>query len=346
MTSIWSESSDTPVPKAVGTWLMVCCALVAAMVVVGGLTRLTHSGLSMVEWKPFTGFLPPMDDAAWQALFDKYKQFPEFRLINKDMTLDGFKGIFWLEFLHRVLGRVIGLVFLLPLLWFLVRRQLSKPLAARLVGYFVLGGLQGVLGWVMVRSGLVDRPDVSHYRLAAHLGLALVIFALMFREALRLLDPHPVRTVPGLRRATAWLLGLIAVTVIAGAFVAGLEAGLSYNTFPLMNGQLIPDGLAVFDPWWLNPLENTVTVQFQHRMLALLTTVAAVACAWWGREFWAFRAVGLVALLQATLGVLTLLHEVPVGLASAHQAGAVVLLAAALWARHRTAPAPGRGRPS
>ncbi|CCQ74691.1 COX15/CtaA family protein [Magnetospira sp. QH-2] len=334
---------DSSSPRAVGIWLLVCCALVAIMVCVGGLTRLTHSGLSMVEWKPLTGFLPPLNQADWESLFAAYRTSPEFLEINRNMTLESFKGIFWLEFIHRVIGRLVGLAFALPFLWFLIRGQLARCLVWRLVGFFILGGLQGVMGWYMVMSGLVDRPDVSHYRLAAHLGLAFLIFALMFRQALALLDPfarHAEVTAGPLRLPTRLLLGLVSVTVIAGAFVAGLDAGLSYNTFPLMGGQLIPDNLGHLDPWYLNPLENTVMVQFDHRVLALTTTSLALWLGWQGRNEIAFPVLALVAVVQLSLGILTLLLEVPVALGSLHQMGALALFTATLWALHRIRPIP------
>ncbi|GAB6054104.1 COX15/CtaA family protein [Magnetospira thiophila] len=335
--------SDKTSLRAVGIWLLVCCALVAVMVVIGGLTRLTHSGLSMVEWKPLTGFLPPMNTDDWQRLFDAYRSSPEFREINHGMTLSGFQEIFWLEFIHRVIGRVVGLVFLLPFLWFLLRRQLPSCLIWRLAGFFLLGGMQGVMGWIMVKSGLVDQPDVSHYRLAAHLGLAFLIYGLMFRQALLLLEPesHHAEVVAGpLRRPTWILLALASITVIAGALVAGLDAGLSYNTFPLMDGQIIPDNLWHFDPWYINPLENTATVQFDHRVLALLTLALALWLGWRGRVETAFPLLALAALVQVTLGILTLLFEVPVVLGSLHQAGALLLFTAILWALHRIRPIP------
>ena len=193
--------------KPIGLWLLVCCAMVLAMIVIGGLTRLTGSGLSMVEWRPFLGLLPPFSEAEWQRVFALYQTSPEFREVNAGIDLAGFKSIFWLEYIHRLWGRLIGVVFLLPLLWFLVRRQVNRPLGLKLVGLFVLGGLQGLLGWYMVRSGLVDVPEVSQYRLVAHLGLALLIYALMLWTALRLLWPRP-QTVPDRRlhrRATARL---------------------------------------------------------------------------------------------------------------------------------------------
>nr|WP_281392956.1 COX15/CtaA family protein [Roseospira goensis] len=338
-------------------WLLACAALVALMVGLGGLTRLTESGLSIVDWRPITGILPPLGEADWQALFARYQQSPEFRLVNTDMTLDGFKGIFWLEYLHRLLGRLIGLAFLGPLVWFWVRGAIPAGYHGRLVALFGLGGLQGVLGWLMVQSGLVDRPDVSHLRLAAHLGLAVVIYGALLWVALDLWrGPPPATHPPGrapaitaTRRLARLALALTAVTVLAGALVAGLKAGLSFNTFPRMAGQWVPDGLGHLAPWWRNPIDNVITVQWQHRLLALLTLAAVLATAWAGRRVpaagadrWPLRLLTPAALLQVGLGIATLLLLVPIPLAVAHQAGALVLVTLLVWTLHVVRPAPGR----
>jgi cytochrome c oxidase assembly protein subunit 15 len=322
--------------RIVGLWLLACALLVGLMVVVGGLTRLTNSGLSMVEWKPLTGFIPPLSEADWRVLFEKYKAFPEYQRVNATMDLAGFQGIFWLEFLHRLLGRAIGLAFLLPLLVFLARRRIPLGAAPRYLALFALGGLQGLLGWYMVKSGLVGRPDVSHFRLAAHMGLAVAILGALLVHALAHLSPRApharTRRPPGLPAA----LALTGATLVLGAFVAGTDAGLMYNTFPLMGGQWIPDGIATLAPWWMNPLENIITIQFQHRWMAVLTV--AVVCAAGLRAMAATPAARLparlmvaAALAQATLGVSTLVLSVPLPLASAHQTGAVVLIALILW---------------
>ncbi|KAA5606324.1 heme A synthase [Roseospira marina] len=320
------------------------------MVVVGGLTRLTESGLSIVEWRPFTGVVPPLTEAAWQVLFDAYKQYPEFQRVNPDMTLAGFQGIFWLEFVHRLLGRLIGLAFLLPLLWFWIRGAIPRGYHARLVGLFVLGGLQGVLGWVMVQSGLVDRPDVSPIRLAAHLGLAVVIYAAMLWVALDLLRGPPALALAEriwTRRLGGLALALAGATLIAGALVAGYKAGLSFNTFPRMAGQWVPFGVLHLEPWWRNPFENIITIQFQHRVLALVTLLAvlAFAVAAWRAPVssgtrWAVRLLPVMILAQVGLGIATLLLYVPTPLASAHQAGALALVTLLVVACHglRTAP--------
>jgi len=345
---------DSRSPARIAAWLFACCALLFCMVVVGGVTRLTRSGLSIVEWQPVMGAIPPLSQAEWQETFDKYKGTPEYQKVNHAMTLDEFKGIFWWEYFHRLLGRLIGLAFLLPYLYFLARKKVQGPLAWKLAGIFVLGGLQGGMGWYMVMSGLVDDPRVSHFRLTAHLGLAFVIFAAMWWVALDLVSPRiPAGAAPPgmafLRRLSGALAALIFVMVLSGGLVAGIRAGYAYNTFPLMNGHLIPPEILMIDPWYQNFFYNMATVQFDHRLIAW---ALAFLVPW----FW-FRALreplypgarlachvflGVLA-AQIALGISTLLLAVPVGLGAAHQGGAVVLFAAALWAAHemrRPAPA-------
>jgi cytochrome c oxidase assembly protein subunit 15 len=316
--------------RAVAAWLFVCAALTFAMVVVGGTTRLTESGLSIVEWQPIVGALPPLSQADWQALFAKYQATPQYQKVFADIGLDGFKNIFWWEYVHRLLGRVIGLVFLLPFLHFLLRRRLSTPLAWKLAGLFLLGGLQGAMGWYMVKSGLVDDPRVSHFRLTAHLGLALVIFALEFWLALGLMRPRS-----GTPRPFALVVaGLVFLMALSGGFVAGLRAGHAYNSFPLMNGHLVPPEAFMLEPWWSNFLWNVATVQLVHRGFFWLLLVL-VPLAWWQlrrtqAKVAAHHLLGMF-LLQATLGISTLLLAVPIALGAAHQAGAVLLLACAVW---------------
>ncbi len=339
-----SASAAPSARRAIAIWLLVCCAMIFVMVVLGGLTRLTHSGLSMVEWKPLTGFLPPLTAAEWQAAFDNYRQYPEYRKLNLGMTLAEFKSIFWLEFLHRLWGRAIGVVFLAPFLYFLFRRRIDRQLGAKLVAMFVLGGLQGVLGWYMVKSGLVDRPDVSQYRLAAHLGAAFLIYGYIFWVALGLLSP---KTAPGggrraaLRRLAFWFAVLIVVTVLSGALVAGLDAGFAYNTFPLMDGRLVPHGVLAMEPLVANFFDNAITVQFDHRVLAIAAAVFAVVL--WlmarrsplgGRAALAFDVMLMAVAVQVALGIATLLTVVALPLAAAHQAGAMVLFTAVLWVVH------------
>jgi cytochrome c oxidase assembly protein subunit 15 len=338
--------------RHVAAWLLLCAAMVFAMVVVGGVTRLTHSGLSIVEWQPLVGTLPPLNEGEWQTLFEKYQQTPEFKQVNFDMDLAGFKGIFWWEYFHRLLGRLIGVVFLLPFLWFLLRRRLEPRLAWQLGGVFLLGALQGALGWYMVASGLVDNPRVSHFRLTAHLGMALAIFAAELWLALRLLSANAPAT-GRLGPAGLGLAALIFVMALSGGFVAGLRAGYAYNTFPLMNGHVVPPEILMLEPWWQNFLYNFATVQFVHRGIGWLL-IFLVPWLWWRARREALDAQGRLAcnlllaalVAQVTLGIVTLVNGVPLLPAAAHQGGAVVLLGAALWAAHALrSPAATRSAP-
>ncbi len=329
----------------VAAWLFACCVLVFAMIVVGGVTRLTHSGLSITEWQPIVGTIPPLDAAQWQEAFGKYQQTPEYQQVNKGMSLDEFKGIFWWEYAHRLLGRLIGLVFFLPLVWFILRRRIPPGYPAPLTGILVLGAAQGALGWYMVKSGLVDDPRVSQFRLTAHLGLALVIFAAMFWTGLSLsTTPRRFTEGPPHQAARRWAFAiaiLIFVMALTGGMVAGIRAGFAYNTFPLMNGHVVPPELFMLDPWWRNPFWNMATVQFDHRMLAW-TLAVLTPIGWWKLQKPGLppRARGgahlLLALLvlQIGLGIATLVNVVPLHLAAAHQAGAVLLFAAALNVAH------------
>ena len=316
--------------RAVAGWLLVCAAMVFAIVVVGGVTRLTHSGLSIVEWQPLVGALPPLSQADWEALFAKYRETPEFRLVNFDMDLEGFKRIFWWEWSHRLLGRVIGVVFLVPFLFFLIGRKLDPRLAWKLAGIFVLGALQGALGWYMVQSGLVSDPRVSHLRLTAHLGLALLIFAAELWIALDLLRDRAAPRRSALALAVAAIVFLMA---LSGGFVAGLRAGYAYNTFPLMNGHLVPPEILMLEPWWKNFVYNMATVQFVHRAFFWLLAVL-VPLLWWRSRDLPGTLLLAAFLAQAALGIATLLLGVPVPLAATHQGGAVLVLAAALWTAH------------
>ncbi|MBX3639141.1 MAG: COX15/CtaA family protein [Nitrosomonas sp.] len=331
--------------KPVAIWLLICCALVFAMIVVGGVTRLTDSGLSIVEWQPLVGTLPPITQADWDQLLDKYRTSPQYQQINKGMSIDEFKTIFWWEYFHRLLGRLIGLVFFIPFVYFLFRKKIDKPLGLKLTGIFILGGLQGFMGWYMVMSGLIDNPHVSQYRLTAHLGLAFIIFAAMFWVALGLLSQSDATAAnldaDGLRRFAYGLSWLIFIMILSGGFVAGIRAGLAYNTFPLMNGHFIPPDLFILEPWYRNFFENMTTVQFDHRMIAWLLMFSIPL-------FW-FKAIRaklskttqlachlflLMLIIQVTLGITTLLHVVPIHLAASHQGGAVLLFAASLWVSH------------
>lgn len=316
--------------KVIAAWLLLCAAMVFAIVLVGGVTRLTRSGLSIVEWQPLIGVLPPLSEAHWAELFAKYRETPEFRLVNFAMDLEGFKRIFWWEYLHRLLARLVGLVFLLPLVWFQLKRKLERPLAWKLWGIFALGALQGLMGWLMVASGLIDDPKVNPVRLTLHLGLALAIFWAELWLALGLLAPRAGRAG---RRAGA-LPFVVFAMALSGGMVAGLRAGSAYNTFPLMNGNWVPPEILMLEPWWRNFLYNMATVQFVHRGIFWLLAVL-VPLAWWRRRRTpAANALLLAFGLQAALGIATLLAGVPVALGAAHQGGAVLVLAAALWNAH------------
>jgi cytochrome c oxidase assembly protein subunit 15 len=328
--------------RAVRLWLYGVAAMVFALVVVGGATRLTDSGLSITEWRPLMGIIPPLTDADWHDVFDKYRQIPEYKLVNRGMSLDAFKFIFWWEWGHRFLARMVGFAFAIPFVYFLVRRRLPSSLSWKLAGLFALGGLQGAIGWYMVASGLVDRVDVSHYRLALHLSVAFLIFALLLWSAFSLLPARathsPIAPSAGQRLTARLLLALIFVQVAAGALVAGLKAGLTYNTWPLMDGQLVPDGLLVVKPWYLNPFENVAMVQFNHRLLAyvILATVLwhAISIARRGldKEIRASSTLLAVSVMaQAMLGIWTLLAVVPLQLGLAHQGLAAVVVGLATW---------------
>ena len=341
-----ARSSD----RAIAAWLLACCALVFAMVVVGGVTRLTHSGLSIVEWQPIVGTLPPLDEAEWQATFEKYKLTPEYKLVNEGMSLDEFKGIFWWEYYHRLLGRLIGFAFLVPFLWFLLRRRIPAGYGWPLAGIFVLGGLQGAMGWYMVKSGLVDDPRVSQFRLTAHLALAFLIFGAMLWVAMSLLFRRAgARGGERERSARRWATGLallVFAMVLTGGFVAGIRAGFAYNTFPLMNGAVVPPEVMMIEPWWRNFFWNMATVQFDHRLGAWLLAFL-VPVVWWkvrgaGAPGRARAGAGLVLVMlvgQVALGIATLVLVVPLPLAAAHQAGAVLLFALALNLVHALRPA-------
>ncbi len=330
--------------RQVGLWLLLCAAVIFGMVLLGGVTRLTNSGLSMVEWRPLMGVIPPLSEQAWMETFDKYRQFPEYLQLNRGMSLAEFKVIFMYEYLHRVLGRVIGVLFLLPFLYFLVRGYLRPGLTPRLLGLFCLGGLQGLLGWYMVKSGLVDVPYVSQYRLAAHLGLAVVIYGLMLWLAYDLLWSGRV---PDDQAAARWrglslaLVAMLFVMILSGALVAGTHAGHAYNTWPLMGSTFIPANLYQASPAWLSAFEDLTTIQFNHRMLAYLLFAAitvlvilVLRSGTAGRARSAAIVLQLALLLQVGLGISTLVLQVPVAVAAAHQAGALVLLSSLLWLAH------------
>jgi cytochrome c oxidase assembly protein subunit 15 len=327
--------------KPIAIWLLICCVMVFGTVVVGGVTRLTDSGLSIVEWQPLLGAIPPLTHADWLLMFEKYKQIPQFHQVNHDMDLAGFQFIFWWEWAHRQIGRVIGLLFFIPMLWFWLRGMIPRGYKWKLVGFFILGGLQGAMGWYMVKSGLVNDIRVSQYRLTAHLGLAFLVFGLMLWTALDLLHVRSKlpATPAALRRFAAFVLAVVSVMILSGGFVAGIRAGLAYNTFPLMNGHLIPPDLFVLDPWWSNFFSNITTVQFDHRMIAYLL-MGLVPALWWQVRKTAPQARGIanamlaMLVLQVGLGIATLLQQVPVTLGSLHQAGAMVLFAKLILLNH------------
>jgi heme a synthase len=332
--------------RAVRWWLLAVADLIAIMVLVGGATRLTESGLSITEWKPVTGALPPLSDAQWTQAFEGYKAIPQYRELNAGMSLSEFKSIFWWEWSHRLLGRVIGIAYLLPFLWFLWRGAFSGELKRRLWAIFALGGLQGVVGWWMVASGLSERVEVSHYRLATHLVLALLIFAAIVWTLRRWADRPLAAANLRLKATSVVLLVLTFVQLYLGALVAGLRAGRVYNTWPDIDGGFIPSAARLFfdQPWWRNLFDNTLTVQFEHRMTAYALFALAVfhaADAIRSRADSAVirGAVWLVAAitLQATLGILTLLNQVPIDLALTHQAVAIVVLTLAVVQAERLA---------
>ena len=337
--------------RQVGLWLILCAVMVFAITVLGGVTRLTHSGLSIVAWEPLAGILPPLSTEAWAEKFSNYKQFPEYQKINMGMELAGFKAIYWYEYSHRLLGRTIGLVFAIPFIYFLIKRRVDRQLGVRLGVLFVLGGLQGALGWYMVSSGLVDRPDVSQYRLTAHLGLAVILYGYMVWLAMSVLLPSPKPwgepTPRGFRVATYATAASAFILILSGGLVAGLDAGFAYNTYPTMDGEWVPAGMLT------DPFGNITTVQFLHRWLG--PTMAVLVVLVWGRGLdipLPRRAMAAHYLLVVTLagqgaiGIATLLLVVPIPLASLHQAGALIVFTVAVVAAYltdqaRLEPAPG-----
>ncbi|NBX03496.1 MAG: heme A synthase [Alphaproteobacteria bacterium] len=321
-------------------WLIACALMVALMVAVGGYTRLSGSGLSITQWKPIHGVVPPLNLQEWQEEFDAYRATPQFAKVNSGMSLDEFKGIFWPEFLHRLLGRLVGLVFLLPLVYFAVRKKISRRFGLRLAAIFALGGVQGFMGWFMVASGLVDNPYVSHIRLAMHLSLAFLIFALILWAALDVRHPGEGRDprLTGLNRKT-WMpayagmtlwFAILCAQIILGALVAGLHAGLIYNTWPLMDGQLAPADIATNTP---------VLLQFIHRKLAIVVALGFPLWWWWQRKNQAISRLYVVVMglifVQFVLGVLTLIYAVPLALALAHQLNALLLFAFSVGLMHK-----------
>ncbi len=324
--------------RPVAVWLLAVAAMILAMIALGGATRLTGSGLSIMEWAPLSGALPPMSEAEWQRLYDLYRTIPQYELINAGFGLEGFKSIFWLEWLHRLWGRLIGLAFALPLAWFWLRGRLPPRMGGRLVLLLLLGAAQGGVGWFMVASGFdADRTTVSPYRLVVHLALAFLLFGVVLWTAFGLLWPRPAAAEASrrLRRAVLATTVLAGATMLAGGFVAGLRAGLTYNTFPLMDGALVPDGYAALTPVWLNAFENIAAVQFNHRLLATATLASALLVALRANGHRAALLLAGAVAAQYALGVATLLLVVPVALGTLHQTVAALVLAAGLLALHR-----------
>ncbi len=324
--------------NAIAIWLSWVCAVIFCMIVVGGVTRLTHSGLSMVDWQPIMGVIPPLNAADWDAAFDAYKQFPEYQKVNQDMTVAEFRSIYYWEYGHRLLGRLIGIVFLIPFIVLLYQKRIQSPMLGRLTIALILGGLQGLLGWYMVKSGLVDMPRVSHFRLAAHLSLAMFLMAYLFWLILDLREVRRLRVGRGMGALTYLLAVTLTLQVIYGAFVAGLRAGLGFNTFPLMDGRLLAEAATMMSPYWLNLFENGAMIQFVHRWLgALLLVIVLVGLATAIRErvsrpiVAGWSLVVVVTIVQFVLGVTTLLMYVPVVIASIHQSGAVVTMLAVVY---------------
>lgn len=331
--------------RAIGLWLLSCCLMVAVMVLLGGITRLTDSGLSIMEWKPLMGALPPLTDAEWEHVFALYRQIAEYKHVNAGMTLDAFKDIFWWEYLHRLWGRLLAVAFLVPMAWFMIRGRLTRAELPRLVTLFALGALQGAVGWFMVASGFQDRVDVSQYRLVIHLMLALAIFVLMLWYALDYLDETAftgdTATASGLARHARSMNVIIAIEIALGGLVAGTDAGFVYNDFPLMNGHWLSPDLFLMSPWWTNFTENVAMVQFQHRLMSGFVAIAMISFLVRMRRRDVDRAIKRRALTlpfalaaQAFLGMATLILVVPVSLAVLHQLGAFVLLGCGIIVQH------------
>ena len=331
--------------RQIAYWLIGVAILIYIMVVLGGVTRLTGSGLSIVEWDPIMGAIPPLNDTQWLETFDKYKTSPQYTQVNQGMSLAEFKTIFSFEYAHRLLGRLIGVAYLLPLLYFMFLRKIRRALIPKLLLLFLLGGLQGFIGWFMVKSGLENVPQVSQYRLALHLAAAIIIYGSILWVAWGLLRAAPAQSwkhhMQSLQRFSSVVTAVIALMIISGAFVAGTHAGKVFNTFPLMNDQFIPSGLFEYTPWYRNLFENLATVQFDHRLIAYLLMLLIPALWWYARRFslapgtrLTLHLLLLLFILQISLGIATLLQVVPVGLAAAHQGGALLVFTVALYLNH------------
>ena len=325
-------------------WLLTGCLLIFLMVVIGGITRLTHSGLSISNYKLISGTIPPMNELEWQEAFDLYKQYPEYQKLNNHFTLEDFKDIYFWEWLHRFIGRMIGLVFIFPFLYFLITKQLTESTIKKAIVLLGLGAFQGFLGWYMVKSGLVDNPDVSHYRLAAHLTTAFITFAYTFWVAMDLMFPDKKQIDKHFRNFVRWGMAILLIQIIYGAFVAGLDAGFIHNHWPMMSeGKFMHETVYIEQsPFYKNFIEGKSGVQFVHRMLAYVVVVFVLLI--WGKakkmkltdyQLKGINAMVLIVFLQFLLGVLTILYQVPVWLGVAHQVGAFVLLTAMTYTLHR-----------
>ena len=340
--TIYNQTLNT-YDRQIVNWLIICALVIFGMIMLGGATRLTNSGLSMVEWRPLLGVIPPLSESSWLAVFEKYQQFPEYKKLNQGMTLGEFKVIFMYEYLHRVLGRLIGVLFFFPMIYFTVKKRIKSGLSPKLWGLFFLGGCQGLLGWYMVKSGLVDKPHVSQYRLMAHLGLATAIYGYMLWVICDLM--RPVKSVlkedSGIAYLSIGLVFLIFFMILSGGLVAGTDAGFAFNTWPKMGSDFIPMGIYGMDPSWLAVFEDILTIQFNHRMFAYFILCYSGFVAWRilrnpKRAEIHFRAILLLValLIQASLGISALLLHVPVVLGVAHQAGAILLLSTAILLAH------------
>ena len=331
MTAVSSQRDDV----IIGRWLVICAATIFGMILLGGVTRLTESGLSMVDWRPIMGVVPPLSTTDWVHLFEQYKLFPEYQLVNKGMSLDAFKQIFWFEYLHRMLGRLIGIMFFVPLMVFLYLGKVKPGLRPHLFLLLFLGGCQGFMGWYMVKSGLVDRPDVSQYRLTAHLGLAIAIYGYIAWLAIGLFSPNRYP-----RKDVGWgffsVIALVYVMILSGGFVAGTNAGLSFPTWPLMGDSFFPP--ALYSAGWVSAFEQVTTIHFNHRMLAYITGAVVVTAAVRGLMTSADQRLRLASILmlvavcfQIALGISTVLSHVHIPIAAGHQSGAVLLLTTVLF---------------
>lgn len=332
--------------KDIAYWLLTGCMLIAIMVVIGGITRLTNSGLSMVEWAPIMGAIPPLNKHDWNDVFESYKQSPEFNLLNYNFTMNEFKSIFWWEYIHRLLGRILGVVFIVPFMVFLVKKRLSNQLIRKLAIVFLLGAFQGVLGWYMVKSGLIKDPHVSHYRLAAHLVTALILFSYCLWLALDILSPKIRITInlPLIKKTSFGLLVLVFIQIFYGALVAGLKAGYVYNTFPKMGSKWIPEsiGYSFSKTGIVSLFENIATVQFIHRYLAIIVLIVVIFNWWYIRRYSVkikqrnlVNLLMLIVSVQFLMGVLTLVYHVPLLLGVLHQGGSIFLLTTTIWLVHQ-----------